>query len=349
MNAKREQARQAGFSLIEAMVGLTVGMIAVLIISQTFVTFETQKQTTTAGADAQENGLIALTQIEQDVRNAGGGFGETGAAECGAIFTYHDTYAGAIPDFSMTPVSITDGGAGSDSITIRIPTDVLASVPSYVTNPMPPTSAELNVNRTDGFADGQLVLMSQGGNCALVQITQVQPAALKIQHNSGGGAPYNPGVPYAKANGWPAFTSGAKVQRLGNMLVLTYSIDASRNLQVSQRTNYAQTAVATVTPLVREIVALQAQYGIADAGSEVVNNWVDATAASGWNVLDSTKVKRIKAVRITVAARAGKRENSAVTTVEPAVGVSALPDWQNYRYKTYTTIVPLRNVLWANL
>jgi type IV pilus assembly protein PilW len=33
----------------------------------------------------------------------------------------------------------------------------------------------------------------------------------------------------------------------------------------------------------------------------------------------------------------------------PALDLSGLPNWQQYRYKVYTTIVPLHNILWNNL
>ena len=43
---------QAGFSLVEIMVGLVIGLLATLVILQVFSVYEGQKRTTTGTADA---------------------------------------------------------------------------------------------------------------------------------------------------------------------------------------------------------------------------------------------------------------------------------------------------------
>ncbi|HVK95151.1 MAG TPA: prepilin-type N-terminal cleavage/methylation domain-containing protein, partial [Noviherbaspirillum sp.] len=62
---------RTGFSLIEIMVGLAMGMVSMVVIMQVFSVFEGGKRTTTGGADAQSNGAISLYMIERDVRMAG--------------------------------------------------------------------------------------------------------------------------------------------------------------------------------------------------------------------------------------------------------------------------------------
>ncbi len=73
---------QAGFSLVELMVGLTVGLIVILVVTQTLAIFEGQKRTTASGADAQQSGLLGLFSIEQDVRMAGAGFNSIPTFSC---------------------------------------------------------------------------------------------------------------------------------------------------------------------------------------------------------------------------------------------------------------------------
>ena len=65
--------RMQGFSLVELMVGLVVGMIGVVIMMQIFSVSEGYKRTTTGGDDAQNNGAIALYGIQRDLRQAGQG------------------------------------------------------------------------------------------------------------------------------------------------------------------------------------------------------------------------------------------------------------------------------------
>jgi type IV pilus assembly protein PilW len=344
-----------GFSLVELMVGMTLGLLVVLVIMQSFSIFETQKRTTTAGSDAQSSGLMAMTQLEQEIRNAGAGFTSDAAFDCSNMYSYHEVSNGnvtsPVPAFSggMAPVVITDGGTGPDTVTIKRGTDFLGSIPASITDAMPQPSAELNVSFTQGFTVGDKIVVSQGGNCTVMEVTQVQDAALKIQHNPGGFPSWNPQANFyntAPGNTWPTFTSGARILNIGDMVVKTYSIDANNNLQMVDSSTIS--ASNGTYPLVKDIVSLQAQYGIADTGNQNVNAWVDATGS--WSALDSTEIKRIKAIRLTIVARSSKKEISNVTTSAPGgVNVSTLPDWQKYRYRVYTTIIPLRNIIWSNV
>jgi type IV pilus assembly protein PilW len=349
-----------GFSLVEIMVGMTVGLLSMIIILQTLSVFENQKRTTTAGSDAQSNGLMAMVSLEQDIRNAGAGFNNSSTFDCTTINSYYDDGAGAqvpapnMPTSAMSAIQITDGGAtGSDSIQIRKATDFLGAIPATLSGDMPQQSSELNVTRTTGFVEDQLILVMQGGACQIMQTTNIQGSALKIQHNPGSSAPYNPSANCYNAGqpceGFTAFATNAEILSLGHMASSTWSVNGSYNLQVASSST-DPLVVASTLELVNGIVSLQAQYGIADAGSQTVNAWVDATAATGWSVLDSSKVKRIKAIRVTLVARSGKKEISNVTAAAPGgVNISSVADWQKYRYRVYTTIIPLRNIIWANV
>ena len=64
---------QSGFSLIELMVGLAIGLIATVVIMQTFSSFEGSKRSTTGIADAQTSGSIGLYMIQRELQFAGYG------------------------------------------------------------------------------------------------------------------------------------------------------------------------------------------------------------------------------------------------------------------------------------
>src|SRR4030067_3297632 len=70
-STSRSFFRQAGFTLVEIMVGLAIAMLATLVIMQVFSVFEAQKRTTTGTADAQTNGGIALYNIGRELQIAG--------------------------------------------------------------------------------------------------------------------------------------------------------------------------------------------------------------------------------------------------------------------------------------
>jgi type IV pilus assembly protein PilW len=127
-------------------------------------------------------------------------------------------------------------------------------------------------------------------------------------------------------------------------------------------------------PIVSGIVNIQAQYGISTAAnSNHIEQWVDATGST-WAAPSVTDRNRIKGVRIAVVARNGQYEKTNVTEAcssitdsspsglcawdatsaspnvaspAPVIDLSNVADWQRYRYKTYETIVPLRNMIWA--
>jgi len=65
--------KPAGFTLIEIMVALVIGVLSTLVIMKMFAVSEGYKRTTSSGADAQTNSAVALYLIERDVRQAGFG------------------------------------------------------------------------------------------------------------------------------------------------------------------------------------------------------------------------------------------------------------------------------------
>lgn len=369
---------QRGLSLIETMVGLTLGLLVTLIITQVWGVFESQKQRTISGSSAQASGLLALTELEQDIRSAGAGITEAAAFTCTNMYSYYDdgtTVTSPIPAYTgtlgMAPVKIIDGGAASDTITVKRSSDLLGGLPTTLTKTMPSSSSELNINTTSGIAEGDVVLaVGASGKCAVMLVTAVQNSALKLQHNPGGTTTYNPPVNFQNSNNWPAFSEGDKIMKVGQLVTHTFTTNAQNELTL---TDLSTPGVAPVSVLASDIVRLKAQYGIADAGSQDVNKWVSATAGGGWDEASLTiaKIKRIKAIRLVIVARSSKLEGTNVTAPctnvsggvnngpcawvdtaadpAPIIDLSADANWRRYRYRTYQTIIPIRNVIWAGV
>src|SRR4051812_22699206 len=76
MNRRNDFRRARGFGIVEVLVAMVVGMLAVAAITAVFWSSEAQKRTITSGADASENGLVALSPLERDARVAGLGLME---------------------------------------------------------------------------------------------------------------------------------------------------------------------------------------------------------------------------------------------------------------------------------
>ncbi len=375
----------SGFSLIDIMVGMVVGLLTMLAIMQSYAAFEGQKRTTTTGMEAQENGLMALHAMETDIRQAGYGLTVSGALACTGI----NTYINGVTTLNslFVPIQITNGGAGSsDTLTATYSTSATGGVPANIVTQMPNSAALLTVNTGNGFNVGDMLLISTPGTglpCAQLAVTGIQTQAngVNLISNSGlsiynppGGQNIFPPAGYGTTPQSVVFNMGTMVQN--QYQVLCSSLTAT-NLAISAPGSCTPgPAVFTnATPLASNIINIQAQYGIAPTGTQSVNCWVNATTGnacdgSDWTAAGLTatpaNVARIKAIRVAVVARSSLMERADlatnICTATPSItaanyptwdggtiDVTADPNWRCYRYKVYQTIIPMRNILWANL
>jgi type IV pilus assembly protein PilW len=363
---KKNAFTQTGFSLVELMVGLVIGLIATLVISQAMGVFQGQQRTTSGTADAQTNGGIALFTISRDLKQAGFGLmpmGQAGTADSALdCTTVTATVNSGVS--RINPVDITDGVAvagvsASDTITIRYGTGRLGGAITTLREDGVANTPKLVASNL-GCANGDVVIVMSGGNCTLT----------KLANNSGVNA-----VTVANAKSGQTVTMLDAVGSAGNDFAclgawneVTYRVFGG-NLQVNG------------TDVVSGVVNLQAQYGVSSTpNSNQINKWVDAGVdadGESWATPTPTLRKRIKAVRIAVVARNPQLENAAVTnecssttaasptglcaweglstggtilTNSPAPAIDLSPDdanWARYHYSVFESIIPIRNTIWA--
>lgn len=329
---------QTGFSLVEIMVGLVMGLIATLAIVQVLSTFEGQKRATTGTADAQTNGSIALYNIGRELQLAGYPLmpSRDSPLECTA-----PTYVSSGVS-SISPVTITNGVAAtgvsaSDTITIRYGDALAGGTPATIGAVV---GNDITVASNLGCQVDDVTLISNGpGSCALSKVNAVAGATTVTVANNAAAMP------------------GANLACLGRWNEITYGVSNS---------NLNRDGILNVT----DIVNLQAQYGIsASANSNQVTQWVDASGGT-WTTPSVADRNRIKAVRIAIVARNGNMEKENVTTAcssvtdaaptgmcawagseaspAPAIDLSAGDaNWRRYRYRVFETIIPLRNMIWS--
>lgn len=373
---------QHGFSLVEIMVGIAIGLLGVLIIMQVSAVFEGQKRTTTTGSDAQTTGVIAFYTLERDLRRAGYGLSDPSVLGCN-IKRYYD--GAPAPDVKLTPVVITNGtDSRPDTIHIFASGKGNWSVPNRLIVEHPATAFEASLNTTLGIAiDDLLIIYSSNGslnlNCTMFQVTgpldsknKLQSGSLKVEHKRGtkeGEGIWNPDSPsdLFPVGGYPV---GSLVFNLGAMIDHTYSLDAGGNLILTDPSG--------VRAIAADVVNLQAEYGF-DTRTGIqaeprVDTWsatmIDADGSGVIN--DAGDIARIVAVRMALVVRSALMEKPGATgacdtTIVEAVGsrpanapswaagtidVSKQPNgdananWQCYRYKTFENIIPMRNLMW---
>jgi type IV pilus assembly protein PilW len=62
-----------GVGLTDLLVGLAIGMLAMLVIIKVAVLFESRRKSTVSAADAQQNVAIAVSLMSRELRMAGQG------------------------------------------------------------------------------------------------------------------------------------------------------------------------------------------------------------------------------------------------------------------------------------
>ena len=105
------------------MVGVVIGLLAILVIAQVALVYEGQKRSTTSGSDAQVNGALAMQTLQRDVQMSG--YGPTsalttlGGSGCTIRAIFNGAAAADAPG-RLAPVVIDDGGDGGLPDTLRV-------------------------------------------------------------------------------------------------------------------------------------------------------------------------------------------------------------------------------------
>jgi hypothetical protein len=152
----------AGFSIIDIMVGMVIALLGIIIIFQVFSVSESIKRTTTSGGDALQNGTLALFTLENSLKQAGYG-----------IFSSTNLPPLPADPAGTAPVAITAGVANtSDSLVLTYRPSSGANSWDYGPFPPNPTGFPLIVIPGLTFetisANNQAQLVSTINNVASV-------------------------------------------------------------------------------------------------------------------------------------------------------------------------------------
>lgn len=344
MRGRPPITQHEGFSLVEVMVGMAIGLLATLVIVQVYTTFSAQQHKTAGSADAQTSGGLATYLIQREAQLGGYGlpvFDTTNPAlQCSNVNLVSGATTTAM---DISPISLVDGGAAADQIIVHYADSQLGGISSgsisysadslgafttyflpylYVTGP-----GNCPVTMSD-CTSPQYLMVAAGGNCTVSPISATQSITITNTDS------------LAYLGGWNAVTfrvNGNQLERDG-------------------------------VPVAPDVVDMQAQYGVsAVANSNVITQWVDAAGAT-WATPSVADRNRIKAIHIAVVTRNGQREGSDVTSACSSLtaanptglcawaGTAASPapainltdaNWRKYHYRVFDTIIPLRNVIWS--
>jgi type IV pilus assembly protein PilW len=193
MRSSRHRVSERGFSMVELLVAMLIGLIGMIIIFQVFEVSESIKRSTTSGGDAQQNGVIALYTMERDFKNAGMGFNDTTFVGCN-IVGFDNTRA--TPNFPpagvtmrLAPVFITSGVGATvpDQINVLYGSQPQAagSVPLFSDmDPAQNGADPLLVTNPFAYNAGDLLALVEPGtakNCSIMEVTAIN--ANQVTHN----------------------------------------------------------------------------------------------------------------------------------------------------------------------
>jgi type IV pilus assembly protein PilW len=355
----------AGFSLVELMIAILLAAITAVVVLNVLTSYQNRANTTAGRNDAEIGAAISLYAVEKDIRMAGAGLTTPRGLLCplGVNVAWDDvaTADGA----ALLPVRIIDGGAGPDAIEIVRSDSDFGAAPTRLVATMASPTAQLSVDGRAGLNDNDLVMVgaSDGSRlCTLMQLTAapaVNGSGWLLTQAAGTGS-YNPADPLVTFTNPVTYQVRDLVVNMGTYGVRRYGVVCNDGGTPSDTNNcdlaswnplaVPAPALNTVASIASQMVELQAQYGIAPAGSETVNDWVDATAASGWDAPSLADSRRIRAVRISVVAR-GNREGGqagpASVVLWPGLTRAFTAGEQRFRYQALTVVVPLINQIWS--
>ena len=364
----RKVAWQRGVTLVEMMVGMLIGLLAVIVISQVMLVTEGQKRTTTGGSDAQVNGALALYGITRDLEMAGYGLTSSpGVVGCPISAKFNNAAPPRFPA-RLVPAVITtqaarvaagEVNAVGDAIRIIASSKTSYSVPTRVIPPAYAAGGQaFPVTASMGFAQGDLALVGIDSTqpCWVFQTTGV-PAGQSVPRVDDAANWNLPGMPNL------TYADGSILVNLGTLVDTTYQVVGTSLEQQS----FAITNPGVLpTPVVvqPDIVNMRALYGKDTNADGIVDKYDDVAPVNNAEWL------QVMAIRVVVVARSDQFEREDVTpanlqwdvgtlpatTGAVACGTSAcltvkvdhLTDWKRYRYKLFETVVPLRNMLWRS-
>ena len=315
---------------------------------------------------------VGLFMVESEVRMAGAGFTSPTGLLCGGGINISYNGATVANGVTIPFVRVTDGGAAPDRIDVIRSDSAFGVAPGTITQAMATPDASIRVEGTVGLRDGDLFLAaSQDGVkiCTMMQMTS-NPTPVgtnwTLAHSSAG-SDYNPVNPAAAFTNPTSYDVGDAVYNLGTFGVRAFRVicnDAAAPSLTNTCILGASDAIAgpnnptiaEAEALASQVVDFQVQYGVAPAGSQTVDTWVDATG--GWAAPSAADQRRIKAVRIAIVTR-GNLEREMVSpatltlwdaSVSGTARTKALSnDERFYRYRVQTVVVPLINMIWAGV
>jgi len=369
---------QQGFSLIELMVSVAIGLIVTLAITGVLVASEQRKRTSTSVNDVNQTGAYISYVLDKAIRSAGSGFSEKSAAVFGCALKASRSGTPILPaalpapftsfnaTVRMAPVVIGKGKSlnGRDDVLMVMAGSGGFAESAVKVTPGLADGSSLNLPNTLTFQNKDLLLLAGNSGDCLVTEVNATPAA-GTQQLALGGTYFGAGV--------AAFDAGSLVIPIGNEAsrppqFRLFGVGANNTLFSH---DLLQIAGAAPLPLAEGVVQMHARYGVDSNRDGLLDTWVDAVGDfSPESLLNGSEAARnnlrsIVAVRVGLVLRTalpelrGNLPKGEVVAPETLVLFQDLSDalrqtfttgadGAKFRHRTAEITIPVRNALFID-
>lgn len=344
--------RQQGFSIVELMVAVVIGMLALLFATRMVAGGAKDRQSAVTGSDAMQNGMLAMFSMTRDANQAGFGLNDPIMAGCNTLLSDTGSYTlatAARNSVNITPLAsvvIVDGVLGPDQISFNAG-GAMAGTASVRLVDNFTAGTSFGIDREPyAFNAGDVIVVAPekpdptGAVCALRQlsVTPSPGATTKIlRFDSGSGWRFN-----GTALTTPYAGSAARVFNLGPAAKLSFHTWSVENGFLKLRATDLAGTGATPAAVTDNIVSIKAQYGFdtrtgnafTPEVSAQIGRWsasmidADGDGVSG----GPGDYQHVVAVRIAVVARSKEPERKepgaaacTATTTAPILFATAQP------------------------
>jgi len=348
---KMQARREGGFSLIELMISVVIGMLALLFALRLVIGSEQTRDTALGGSDAMQNGMVALFSISGDAGQAGFGLNDPIISGCNTVFSDTSGYAlapatrGGAVIHPLAPVVIESNGSAPDRVSFHAGSSLGGTGTLRLTAGYS-SGTRIEVDRVPyGFSRRDVIVAAPeqpGGDCALAQLSSdpsdllPPPGPQYVVIGQGSNYRFNSGNLGAAFPG-----SAARLFNLGPADSLAFHTWSVADGFLQLRATDMAGASAVPATVADNIVSLKAQYGFDTRGGAAflpqdgmqVGRWSSTMLdADGDGVTgDAGDYQRVAAVRLAVVARSKAPENAArgaacsATSAKPVVFAAAAP------------------------
>ena len=298
----------SGFTLIELMVSLVLGLIVIAGVVSVFLANQQVYRTNQAIGDVQDGSRISFEMMARDIRDAG----LNGCTNSGRIANvlYNSPTGGSTPDWwadwgnavhgytagtVATDPALTVGTAAGSQVTNTDSLELIGAADSglsVASDAEPAANFKLN-ETTSTLQSGDIVIVCDPDHAVIVQISNYNNNTVTFVHNTGktitpGNCSKGLGYPTVCTTNGNSYQFGPNSQvaklaaadwYLGNNPVGGFSL-----YRKDVETN-AGTPTATAQEMVRDVTGMKIAYH--QSGN---TNFVAATSVTNWALVDAVQV-----------------------------------------------------------